>query len=63
MMDTLVSEWVSYIQANLAEVVKSVTTVTQLKPHLAKEIAKGVTIDQLDELGDEKHYLISRLYK
>ena len=62
-MENLIQECVFFIQGNLEEIVKNTNNSMQLKPHLAKRIALGISISELDNLGDEKHYLISRLYK
>lgn len=62
-MKDLVQEWLDYISTNLAEITKINENTPPYKSHLAKELAKLVTIDHLDSLGDRKSYLLSRLYK
>lgn len=62
-MKDLVQEWLSFITNNLADIVKVNESTPPYKSHLAKELAKMISIDTLDSLGDKKSYLLSRLYK
>lgn len=63
MIKDLIQLCLDYISKNLEIIIKASNQIIQIKPHLAKLIAKEIDIDVLDELSDEKHFLISRLYK
>lgn len=62
-MKDVVEEWLLYIKNNLEQIVNSNVNIPPFKSHLAKQLAKIVPVSALSQIGDQKNYLTSRLYK
>ena len=62
-MDDLVEECLKFIKSHLPDIVKFNENIPPYKSHLAKRLASIITIDELENLGNKKNYLVSRLFK
>lgn len=62
-MKDLVDECLMFIKTNLSDIVKLNENVPPYKSHIAKQLAKMISIEELNSLEDRKNYLLSRLYK
>ena len=62
-MPRLSDIWIDYLVDHLNDILSSKESVPAYKSHIAKNIARRVSIKTLDWLNDDKDIMLSRLYK
>ena len=63
MMTNLIQFCIDFISKNINMVISEGEQVHMYKSHIAKKIAKQMTIEQLDQVLDPDDVIFSRLYK
>ena len=62
-MPELVETCLNYIKDHLQDIINVPCNIPTYKSHLAKKLARIISIDQLDSIEKTNDVLISRLYK
>lgn len=63
MMNNLITFCITFITNNINLVISEGEQVHMYKSHIAKKLAKLMTIEQLDNVADKDDVIFSRLYK
>jgi hypothetical protein len=63
MMPDLIEQCLDFIKDNIYEIVEKSEAIPTYKSHIAKKLARKISIEILDKVNDPRDVLLSRLYK
>ena len=62
-MPRLSEIWINYLVDNLNHILNTKGPIPSYKSHIAKKIARKMSIKALDWVNDDRDIILSRLYK